>query len=68
MPPEQAAGIRVGVPSTSGLQAIAQAVGSVGEEMHAAKMEILQEQNKIDVLRTESEYGAFMEAEQQKLT
>jgi hypothetical protein len=67
VPPEQAAGIRVGVPSTSGLQAIAQAVGSVGEEMHAAKMEILQEQNKIDVLRTESEYGAFMEAEQQKL-
>lgn len=67
VPPEQAAGIRVGVPSTSGLQAIAQAVGSVGEEMHAAKMEILQEQNKIDVLRTESEYGAFMESEQQKL-
>jgi len=67
VPPEQAAGIRIGVPSTSGLQEIAQAVGSVGEEMYAAKMEILQEQNKIDVLRTESEYGTFMEAEQQRL-
>ena len=67
VPPEQAAGIRVGVPSTSGLQAIAQAVGSVGEEMHNAKMEILQKQNEIDVFRTESDYGAYMEAERQKL-
>ena len=67
VPPEQAAGIRVGVPSNSGLQAIAQAVGSVGEEMHAAKMEILEKQNEIDVFRTESDYGAYMESERQKL-
>ena len=67
VPPEQAAGIRVGVPSTSGLQAIAQAVGSVGEEMHAAKMKILEKQNSIDVLKNESAYGQHMANEQQKL-
>ena len=67
VPPEQAAGIRVGVPSTSGLQAIAQAVGSVGEEMHAAEMKILEKQNSIDVLKNESAYGQHMANEQQKL-
>jgi len=67
VPPEQAAGIRVGVPSTSGLQAIAQAVGSVGEEMHNAKMKILEKQNSIDVLKNESAYGQHMANEQQNL-
>ena len=67
VPPEQAAGIRVGVPSNSGLQAIAQAVGSVGEEMHNAKMKILEKQNNIDVLKNESAYGQHMANEQQKL-
>lgn len=67
VPPEQAAGIRVGVPSNSGLQAIAQAVGSVGEEMHAAEMKILEKQNSIDVLKNESAYGQHMANEQQKL-
>jgi len=67
VPPEQAAGIRVGVPSNSGLQAIAQAVGMVGEEILDAKVKILDRQNKLDILDNESAYGRHMASHQQKL-
>lgn len=67
VPPEQAAGIRVGVPSTSGLQSIAQAVGMVGEEILDAKIKILDRQNKLDILDNESAYGRHMASHQQKL-
>ena len=67
VPPEQEAGIRVGVPSNSGLQAIAQAVGMVGEEILDAKVKILDRQNKLDILDNESAYGRHMASHQQKL-
>lgn len=67
VPPEQAAGIRIGVPSNSGLQAIAQAVGVVGEEILDAKVKILDRQNKLDILDNESAYGRHMASHQQKL-
>lgn len=67
VPPEQAAGIRIGVPSTSGLQAIAQAVGTIGEEVLNAKIKILDRQNKLDILNNESAYGRHMASHHQKL-
>ena len=60
VPPEEAAGVQVGVPSNSGAFAAARAVGEVGDQVARVNMRMLKRQNRIDTMKAQSDYGQKM--------